>query len=249
MGGDIQNTDLQHDSNKVKGCSKRGRPCTACLDGLNRDILQHNEGIWWNTYHCFIDVILDLTWRDSWFWQAYRPLACAYPLCTAPGMHHAMKLWYGIDNPGEVGSTAVYLPSWIPSTLYVRLLAQEQPYNNYTNMLPLEYQVTPALQLSALNFELSWKIVTWKDRHTDGHWLCLRVCPPRHSYLHVLCNNYCIGSSLVDETMVLIVIAAWIHRWRKVHVDWSIYMSFVYVEGNSLFALHPKVIIIIHIFS
>ena len=24
-----------------------------------------------------------------------------------------MKLRYGVDNPGEVGSTAVYLPSWI----------------------------------------------------------------------------------------------------------------------------------------
>ena len=32
---------------------------------------------------------------------------------TAPGMHHAVKLWYGIDNLGEVGYTAVYPPSWI----------------------------------------------------------------------------------------------------------------------------------------
>ena len=28
-------------------------------------------------------------------------------------MHHAVKLRYGVDNLGEVGSTAVYPPSWI----------------------------------------------------------------------------------------------------------------------------------------
>ena len=32
-------------------------------------------------------------------------------------------------------------------------------YTKFTNMLPLDYQVMPALQLSALDFELSWKIV------------------------------------------------------------------------------------------
>ena len=37
VGGDIQNTDLQCHSDKVKGCSKHGCPCTARLDGLNRD--------------------------------------------------------------------------------------------------------------------------------------------------------------------------------------------------------------------
>ena len=37
--------------------------------------------------------------------------ARAYPPYTAPGMHHVMKLRYGVDNPGEVGSTAVYPPS------------------------------------------------------------------------------------------------------------------------------------------
>ena len=52
VGGNIQNTDLQRDSNKVKGCSKHGCPCIARLDGINRDILRHNEGIWRNTYHC-----------------------------------------------------------------------------------------------------------------------------------------------------------------------------------------------------
>ena len=37
----------------------------------------------------------------------------AYPLYTAPGMHHTVKLQYGVDNMGEVGSTEVYPPSWI----------------------------------------------------------------------------------------------------------------------------------------
>ena len=39
VGGDIQNIDLQRDSNIVKGCSKREHPCTARLDGLDGDIL------------------------------------------------------------------------------------------------------------------------------------------------------------------------------------------------------------------
>ena len=51
VGGDIYNTDLR-DSDEIKGCSKRGYPCIACLNGLNRDILRHNEGIWQNTYQC-----------------------------------------------------------------------------------------------------------------------------------------------------------------------------------------------------
>ena len=34
--------------------------------------------------------------------------ARAYPPYTAPGVHHAVKLRYGVDNPGEVGSTVVY---------------------------------------------------------------------------------------------------------------------------------------------
>ena len=60
----------------------------------------------------FIDAILDLARRDSRFWQAYTGLpARAYPLYTAPGIHHAMKVRYSIDNPVEVGSTAVYPPS------------------------------------------------------------------------------------------------------------------------------------------
>ena len=39
--------------------------------------------------------------------------ARAYPLYTAPSMHHAVKVQYGVHNPGEVGSTAVFQPSWI----------------------------------------------------------------------------------------------------------------------------------------
>ena len=39
--------------------------------------------------------------------------ARAYPLYTAPGIHHTVKLRYSVDNPGEVRSTAVYPPSWI----------------------------------------------------------------------------------------------------------------------------------------
>ena len=37
----------------------------------------------------------------------------AYPSYTAPGVYHTAKLTYGVDNPGEVGSTAVYPLSWI----------------------------------------------------------------------------------------------------------------------------------------
>ena len=39
--------------------------------------------------------------------------AHTYPSYTAPGMYHTVKLSYGVDNPGEVGSIAVYPPSWI----------------------------------------------------------------------------------------------------------------------------------------
>ena len=45
-GGDIENIDIQCDSDELKGSSKCECPCTARLDGLNRDILRHNEGIW-----------------------------------------------------------------------------------------------------------------------------------------------------------------------------------------------------------
>ena len=53
--------------------------------------------------------------------------AHAYPSYTDPGTYHTVKPWYSIDNLGEVGSTAVYPPFKIMSTLYVRLLMQ--PYN------------------------------------------------------------------------------------------------------------------------
>ena len=71
-----------------------------------------HEGTRWNTYHCLVNVntILDLTWRDSWFWQTYRP-PCTREY-TAPDTHNIAKVWYSIVNLGEVGSTAVYLPSW-----------------------------------------------------------------------------------------------------------------------------------------
>ena len=36
--------------------------------------------------------------------------AHAYPSYTDPGTYHTVKPWYSIDNLGEVGSTAVYLP-------------------------------------------------------------------------------------------------------------------------------------------
>ena len=54
--------------------------------------------------------------------------ARAYPLYITPSMHHTMKRRYGVYNPGEVGSTAVYIRHLgFTSTLYVRLLMQ--PYN------------------------------------------------------------------------------------------------------------------------
>ena len=114
MGGNIRNTDLQHDSNKVKDCSKCGYPCTARLNSLNRDILRHNKGTWWNTYQYLYRHHFGphLTWQLVFGKSTGLP-ARAYSLYTAPGMHHIMKLRYGVDNPGEVGFTAVYLPSWI----------------------------------------------------------------------------------------------------------------------------------------
>ena len=36
--------------------------------------------------------------------------ACAYSSYTAAGTYHTVKLRYGVDNPGEVRSTAVYPP-------------------------------------------------------------------------------------------------------------------------------------------
>ena len=72
------------------------------------------EGIWRNTYHC----LYRLHFGPCSTWQLIlaslqASLACVYPLYTTPGMHHAVKFRYGINSPGEVWSTAVYLPSWI----------------------------------------------------------------------------------------------------------------------------------------
>ena len=58
------------------------------------------------------DAILELVWHDSWFWHKPTGLPTrAYPSYTAPGMYRTMKLLYNVDNPGKVGSTAVYPPS------------------------------------------------------------------------------------------------------------------------------------------
>ena len=50
-------------------------------------------------------------------------------------------------------------------------------YTKSTNKLPLDYQVIPGLQLSALNFELSWKIVT-----TGGARTCNKPVMSRSSW-------------------------------------------------------------------
>ena len=39
--------------------------------------------------------------------------ASLHACTTCTQLQVCIKLWYGIDNPGEVGSTAVYPPSWI----------------------------------------------------------------------------------------------------------------------------------------
>ena len=50
--------------------------------------------------------------------------ARAYLSYTAPGTYHTVKLSYSVDNPGEVGSTAVYPPSWIRvNSVHVRKVA------------------------------------------------------------------------------------------------------------------------------
>ena len=112
VGGNIQNTNFQGDSNEVKVCNQCGCPCTARLDSLNRVILQHNEGIQWTTYQCRWDASLELAWHDSRFWHAYRPLCTRIPLVhSSRYVSHCET--YGVDNPGEVRSTAVYPPSLI----------------------------------------------------------------------------------------------------------------------------------------
>ena len=80
VSGNIKNADFKRDSSEVQHCNQHRRLCTARLDSLNRVILWHNEGIWWTTYQCLLDTIFELTWRGSWFWQAYRPPCTCIPL-------------------------------------------------------------------------------------------------------------------------------------------------------------------------
>ena len=111
MGSDIQNTNLQCDSCEVKGCNQQGHLCTARLDGLNRVTLQHNKGIRWTIYQCLLDAILELTLYVTA--DSGKPTglpAHAYSSYTAPGMYHTAILWYGVGNPGKVGSITVYPP-------------------------------------------------------------------------------------------------------------------------------------------
>ena len=110
MGSNIQDTDFKCDSGEVKGCNQCGCPCTACTNGLNCVTLQHNEEIHWTTYQCLLDAILESPDGTADSGEPTGLPTCAYPSYIAPGMHHTVKLWYGIDNQREVGSTAVYPP-------------------------------------------------------------------------------------------------------------------------------------------
>ena len=124
MGGDIQNTHFQRNSIEVKGFSKHGRPCTACIACLNHDIFRHNKRIRENTYHCpYIDAILNLAQHDSWFWWAYRP-----PCMCIPSVHSTRYASRPetLSILGKAGSTVVYLPSWIHVNSVCKLLMQ--PY-------------------------------------------------------------------------------------------------------------------------
>ena len=62
VGSDIQNTDLQRDSDEVEGCSKCGCPCTARLDGIYFDTTKESGE---TPTTAFIDAILDLAQCDS----------------------------------------------------------------------------------------------------------------------------------------------------------------------------------------
>ena len=65
MGDNIHNTDLQHDSNEVKGCSKRKYPCTAHLNGQIAIYFDTTKESGETPTSAFIDAILDLAQRDS----------------------------------------------------------------------------------------------------------------------------------------------------------------------------------------
>ena len=77
-------SDFQRDP---KRCSKYGHPCTARLDGLNRVLPQHSEGIWCTRYHCLGDTILKLDQFDSQFQQTYQASLHEHT-CTTPGTQH-----------------------------------------------------------------------------------------------------------------------------------------------------------------
>ena len=99
-------------SGEIKGCNLCGHPCTARLDGLNHVKLWHNPP----------DVTADSS----------EPIQASLHTHTSRIQLQVRitpwNFWYGVDNPGEVGSTAVYPHLEIASTLYLKLLTQ--PWNN-----------------------------------------------------------------------------------------------------------------------
>ena len=160
-----RNTDFNRDSSGVKGCNQHGCICTArqgSVDGLNHLKLRHNEEIWWTTYQCLLDTILKLILHDSWFQRAYcPPYTCIqFQVCIT------LWNWYGIDNLGEVRSTAVYgllliFSSWNHvNSVYVRLLMQ--PYNYMPRWAEPQRHTVVSL----------WNCVCG---HVCGH-MCVRVC-------------------------------------------------------------------------
>ena len=81
------------------------------------DFTRRDSWFWWACRPPCMHAHIPLTRHNSWFWQAYR-LPCTHIppfLYTASGtcMHRTVKLQYSVDNLGEVGSTALYPPSWI----------------------------------------------------------------------------------------------------------------------------------------
>ena len=99
------------DSGEVKGCNQHGCPCTARLEGINCVTLQHSEGICLTTYQCLLDANSPDVTADSGKPTDFPARTYMYPSYTTPGTYHTVKLLYDVDNPDEVGSTAVYPPS------------------------------------------------------------------------------------------------------------------------------------------
>ena len=108
--------DASHTLIKLKAAVSVDTPVHAAhLNSLNHNILQHNEEIWQNTYQCLYRCHFGprLMWQlilASLQASLHVHIPCTH---AAPGMHHTVKLRYSVDNPGQVGSTPVYLPSWI----------------------------------------------------------------------------------------------------------------------------------------